>query len=578
MFSNDAGEPIHVSERMAVLMRKSADPPVVCFEEASSPPLEMFVDELPIPPVLDVTTTPHVTLGAYKITQKLHRDLPSTTLYGFGTSQRAAQYPGPTVEARRGVPTSITWENYIEDNVHFLPLDNTLSVPRLQNGGVPIVVHLHGGEVPSYSDGNPDAWYTSRGESGKSFVTETYVYPNSQPAATLWYHDHTTGMNRLNLAAGLLGFYIIRSPEEDENLTLPSGPYEVPLVFQDKRFFPDGRIQLPSIGAVPSIHTAWCPDIFGDTMVVNGKVWPFLNVKARRYRFRMLNGNTERYLSLSISTSTGSALKFIQIGTDGGLLSEPLTLPEITLASAERADVIVDFSDLREGTELYLMNSARAPFPNGNRLPGNTRMLMKFIVVAKTKEDIEAPNTPVPATLSNHTANIRLRGDENVRTHILTDVYTSVSATVPVEFLVNNRNWRSQATEIVAQGSTEIWELINLSSEAHPMHIHLVNHRVLNLQRMDVRRYSNRSCSLNIPYPDPRSCFTELPQPPTSYMVGWKDTVTALPEMMTRIAIKFSTRDGSPFGFDATAPPGYLWHCHLLGHEDNEMMRPLLLT
>ncbi|KAI5073256.1 hypothetical protein GOP47_0011269 [Adiantum capillus-veneris] len=556
--------------------RAAADAPTVCFQEPSSPHLDMFVDELPILSTLNVAASSHITLGAYKINQKLHRDLPSTALYAFGTSQETAQYPGPTLEATRWVPTSITWENHIEDNFHFLPSDNSLSIPRLQRGGVPMVVHLHGGEVPSNSDGNPEAWYTSRGETGPSFTSQKYLYPNRQPATMLWYHDHTIGMNRINVAAGLFGLYIIRSPGEDANLGLPSGRYEIPLLFQDKRFFPNGHIRFSSIGAIPSVHPVWCPDAFGDTMVVNGKIWPFLNVEPRRYRFRMLNGNTERYLSLALSTSADSALPFTQIGTDGGFLAEPQTVWEIVLASAERVDVIIDFSRLRKGTEIYLTNSARAPFPNGNRLPGNTRLVMKFIVVAATSQNSGTPNTTISPILNNHT-NIHLRGNERIRTHTLVDVFSGISQTIPVEFLLNYRNWVAPATEVVEQGSTEIWEIINLTNEAHPIHVHLVNFRVLNMQRMDVPRYANRSCSLSVQYPNAGTCFGGQLEAPTSYMVGWKDTVTILPSMMTRIAIRFTMQDGAPFAFDPTGSPGYLWHCHLLGHEDNEMMRPLLL-
>lgn len=204
---------------------------------------------------------------------------------------------------------------------------------------------------------------------------------------------------------------------------------------------------------------------------------------------------------------------------------------------------------------------------------------MKFIVVAATAVGGAIVNPQIPKVLRNQTTMImHLRGDETIRTHLLMDVFSSVSATIPVELLMNYRNWRDPATEIVTEGSTEIWEIINLTGEAHPIHIHLVNYQVLNLQSLDIERYTNQSCSLRVQYPNSGTCFRGHPETPLPFMLGWKDTVTMLPSIVTRIVIRFTTQEGTPFAFDATASPGYLWHCHLLGHEDNEMMRPLLLT
>ena len=177
--------------------------------------------------------------------------------------------------------------------------------------GVPIVVHLHGAEVESFADGNPDAWFTSMGERGEQYITQDYIYPNTQSPSMLWYHDHTVGITRLNIAAGLFGPYIIRSPLEEERLGLPSGAYEIVLVFQDKRFFANGDIRFPNVGSNPDVHPKWCLDSFGDTMVVNGKVWPFLNVESRPYRFRMLNADTERFLNLSLVSFAFAFLGFV---------------------------------------------------------------------------------------------------------------------------------------------------------------------------------------------------------------------------------------------------------------------------
>jgi spore coat protein A len=202
------------------------------------------------------------------------------------------------------------------------------------------VVHLHGGHVPPQSDGYPETTLLP----GQSAA---YEYPNLQSPATLWYHDHALGITRLNVYMGLAGFYMIRDPAESK-LNLPRGRYEIPLVIQDRSFNDDSSLEYPE---------SWEEEFFGDAILVNGKVWPYLDVEPRKYRFRILNGSNSRTYKLALD----SGQAFYQIGTDGGLLEEPVEVKQITLTAGERADVIVDFSKRRG--EVHLVNSAPAPFP-----------------------------------------------------------------------------------------------------------------------------------------------------------------------------------------------------------------------
>lgn len=215
--------------------------------------------------------------------QKLHRDLNATTLYAYGTSAATATYPGPTLAATKHVRSRIRWENHIYDIEHMLTVDRTLHWANPARGGVPMVVHLHGSETDSRYDGHPEAWWTAGGETGRAFHSRNHRYPNQQRATNLWYHDHALGLTRVNVLAGLAGFYFVRDePGEEPVPGLPHGAFEIPLLFQDKAFWPDGAINFPNVGNVPGTHPSWCPEYFGDVMLLNGKAWPYLDVLQAR--------------------------------------------------------------------------------------------------------------------------------------------------------------------------------------------------------------------------------------------------------------------------------------------------------
>ena len=323
-----------------------------------------------------------------------------TFCWGYKVGDTAPHFPGFTIEAQRGTPTTITYINdlplapFLQK---YLIVDQTLhwADPLKQMGSIapysgppPVVTHLHGAEVPSAFDGAPDAWFTpGLADKGKGFVTNIYSYPNAQQATTLWLHDHVLGMTRLNIYAGLAAFYLVRDSYDTglagTGLNLPAGPYEIELCVQDRQFDTNGEWLFPAGNPAgfngtppnPEIHPFWISEFFGDAIVVNGKTWPYLDVEPRRYRFRLLNGCNARFLELRLAdpSSNRPGPAFWQIGTDGGLLDQPVALNSpgmrrarrLLLPPAARADLIVDFAGLA-GQTFILRNSARAPYPSGD--------------------------------------------------------------------------------------------------------------------------------------------------------------------------------------------------------------------
>ncbi|KAL3699467.1 hypothetical protein R1sor_017489 [Riccia sorocarpa] len=537
-----------------------------------SPILTPFIDELPTSQSIKIQNGSQLVLGAYKITQVLHSNLTATTLYAYGTSEATATYPGPTLEALRNTTSYVRIENYINDTETFLMTDRTIGWADPPNGGVPIVTHLHGGQFQSDSDGHPDGWYTAAGDYGPTFSSKNHTYPNTQPATLLFYHDHTVGITRITVLSGLLGLYIIRSPTEEPS-NLPSGDNEIPLVIQDKTFWENGSIAFPDIGVSPSNHPNWCPGYLGDTILVNGKVWPYLKVYPEKYRFRMLNGANARFFTLTLSNAT---LRFIQIGTDGGFLPNPLNLTELTLAPANRADVIIDFTNITVGTSVYMNNSAPAPFPDTNAAlnPPGVNSVMEFRIVAR-KGRRSRNNYAIPSNMTT-TPNFTYDLTKDVYRQFMFDQTVDADGN-PIHILMNNATWTDPVTETPTLGSVEIWDLINFLPDAHPIHIHLINFLVVHQQAFNATTYTANECSLAVEYPDSGTCFSEGPQEPNSTLVGWKDTVISYPSTVIRIWTRWTNREGGSFPFNASEGPGYLWHCHFLDHEDNDMMRPLIV-
>ncbi|WP_231687848.1 multicopper oxidase [Bacillus sp. FJAT-27251] len=531
--------------------------------------------------------------------QVLPEGFPKTTVWGYGgkvkdplTGKRVffQNYPGPTFEAVRGLPVHVEWINNLK-GPHLFPVDPTLHWANPNDfhpqgppfnpfppgyvqaqSPVPIVTHLHGGENPSAYDGHPETWFTANGIKGPEFVTRKYTYPNKQQPTTLWYHDHALGITRLNVMAGLAGFYLLRDRYDPIAPLLPSGEFEIPLAIQDRTFNEDGSFFYDQVGVNPDIHPYWVPEFFGNTIVVNGKVWPNLNVKPRQYRFRILNGSNARFYNLSLSNNQS----FTQIGSDGGYLPEPVELNSLLIAPGERADVLIDFSLLAPGTQLILTNDANAPFPDGSAPDPNTGQVMQFTVISDTPT---SPNV-LPSTLNT----IPDLTPSKTRTLTLVE---RMGPNGPVELLLNGQPWDSPVTELPRAGTTEEWQIVNTTGDTHPIHLHLVQFLLKNRQDMDTGTYLGDWIALNggeePPYESepkqlPVESYLTGPQlPPPANESGWKDTIQMNPGQVTRILVRFTSQDGSPYPFNTSAGPGYVWHCHILEHEDNEMMRPYKL-
>ena len=450
-----------------------------------------------------------------------------------------------------------------------------------------------------------------------------FEYPNDMRATTLWYHDHTLGMTRQNVYAGPAGFFLIRGGPADEVLdattgleaTLP-GPapalgdpagmsyYEIPIVIQDRSinadgslFYPDNRaffegldpsqLQIPFIpddvvypdgtNTGPSdVSPVWNPEFFGNMMVVNGGTWPYLEVEPRQYRFRFLNGCQSRFLILRAD----NGMQFHQIGSEGGFLPQVVTLNDLLMGPAERADVIMDFSGVPVGTTVTLLNlGPDEPFGGGTPYvdfdpadPGSTGQVMTFRVVAAQGPDDSTPvanlvlPTITPLGAASTTRQISLNEEESQTVSVSEDILGNIvldlagEAFGPTEALLGTVNpdgtghglkWSDATTENPGVGATEVWEIYNFTMDAHPIHIHLVQFQVVDRQGLFVDGGGN---ALAIPVGTPRA--------PEAWETGFKDTVIAYPGEVTRVK--------SRFDYEGL----YVWHCHILEHEDNEMMRP----
>jgi spore coat protein A len=484
--------------------------------------LAKFVDPLPAPPVLKLDgersdpeslgrSIPYVRIAMREGTMAVHRDLPPTRVWGY-----AGICPGPTIEARSGKPLLLEWANELPER-HFLPIDHSLcgNGPGMHEARA--VVHVHGARVPPSSDGYPEAHYPP----GRSAL---YRYPNDQDAATLWYHDHAMGIERLNQYAGLFGAFLVRDDVEDA-LRLPSGPYEVPLFFTDRLLDAKGQLVYPTSG---DAEQPWIPEVRGDAQLVNGKLAPYLDVEPRLYRFRVVNASNTRTYSLQVD----SGVAIHQIGSDQGLLPAPVPIPDITLAPAERADVLLDFASAA-GKRVVMQN---LPTP-----------LLQFRV-APSSGPIKP--SPLPKVLRPAP---RMLATSAVKTRTMTLNEYMNPKTQAMTMLLNGARWAAPVTETPSLGSVEIWELVNLTDDTHPIHLHMVRFQILERQAFDEDHYITHQTMR----------FTGAPVPPAPQDAGWKDTARADPGFVTRLIVKFDGYAGR-----------YAWHCHLLEHAANEMMRP----
>jgi FtsP/CotA-like multicopper oxidase with cupredoxin domain len=590
--------------------------------------------------------------------------------------------PSLTIEARRDTPIRVKWINDLVDDdddylPHLLPVDPTLhwanppggdagrdtrpdftgktyvpladfTNPSMQytqyTGPVPLVTHVHGAVgVGDESDGYAEAWYLPDANNIPSgYATEgtwydffagkaesafgvnwgpgfaTFQYPNENRASTIWYHDHSLGMTRLNVYAGPAGFYILRGKGSGvmDNSTTPMveavlpGPapkdgdkfppnkayYEIPIAIQDRSFNEDGSLFYPDTRAffdgivrpfIPEGSTPeefspiWQPEFFGNTMMVNGNTWPYQVVEQRRYRFRFLNGCQSRFLILDFSQIPG--VEVWAIGNDGGYLEAPVNITanhgnQLLMGLAERADVIVDFTNVPvpdPPVTGYVLGNVGPDEPFGGpggpvADPNTTGQVMEFRVVPAVGPDPTTPpaNLVLPAeaplpdeSVTRKLALIEAMGmgydaDDNevegpVEALLGTVGPDSIDPNIPEGVWVE-RKWVEDVTENPAVGATEVWEMYNTTGDAHPMHIHEVAFEVVNreglvLENDEVKEPIELDGNITLPEP---------------WETGRKDTVIAYPGQVTRVKAQFN-RAGQ-----------YVWHCHIVEHEDNEMMRP----
>jgi len=507
--------------------------------------LDRYIDPLPVPKQLMPESTSEsgvqYRVRMLELTQQMHSQLPPTRLWGY-----EGQYPGPTIEALRDKPIVVKWENH-------LPLQHIFEIDPRIHGAMPptpavrTVPHLHGARTRSESDGLPEKWFIP----GDSAV---YAYPNGQQAATLFYHDHAVGITRLNVYAGLSGFYLLRDDEE-RSMNLPSGAYEVPLLLQDRTLDDNGQlVYSPTFddGQRPPPHW-WAPELFGELPVVNGAIYPYLQVEPRRYRLRLLNGSNSRFFNLyfnlaKLPTDIPSLVTFHQIGTDGGFLPNPAELNKLLLAPAERADLIVDFSGL-EGKTVTLSNNAAAPFPGWDLLkPIHPALyeLMQFRVTLPHSSTGQPLSMLLPRPLP------KLDEAESIGTRdfILAEGMDGRGRSLGMQ--INGKGYDAPVTEIVKLNSIEKWRFINNTEDAHPMHLHLVQFQILRRQGFDPVALRRGVVEL-----------VGMPRQPAANEVGWKDTAVVNPREVLTIIVRFEGYTGR-----------YVFHCHMLEHEDNDMMRP----
>ena len=529
--------------------------------------LKKFKDELPrltiAKPSIPSDAVDKYEMAASQVMHSFHSDMPQVPVWAY-----AGRYPGPVIEARAGHATEINWVNRLPLTPAFPFAMDVPAMPMNPMGPDPAhaakpghaVTHMHGAHCPSESDGLPEAFTHPEG-SGHNPSSSLCRYPNKQPGATLWFHDHTMGITRLNVYAGLAGAYLLRGKHE-ASLNLPSGEYEVPLIIQDRMF---DSVDNPQ--ALLYKTSAAQPEFFGDHIVVNGTVWPKLSVEQRRYRFRVINGSNSRFFALALNPLSGPICpSAFQIGTDGGFLPAPIPLcstgqSALLMAPGERADVIIDFTACTPGDEILLTNQAQAPYPGGDLPTADTSQVLKYVVVPRKSPDMSTIPAGLPCRLTikigdhhvplrNTAAVAATLADEElpaIKTRSMTLDETKDNNGNPIEVLLNGMHYVDPVTEDPRLNAVEIWELDNRTGDTHPIHVHLVQFQVLDRK--------SRA---------PDGTYTYTPVDPNE--MGWKDTVRCPPAQITRIIMRFTGHTGR-----------FVWHCHMLEHEDHDMMRPLVV-
>ncbi len=609
--------------------------------------LQQFATPLPIIPVAtpDTSTVPNSDSYTAVVEQTSGYDFglrkkdgsefidPATgaairsTVWGYTTNGVKTGYLGATIEARStlagetGKPVVVKYTNNLKDasgkllTKHLLTVDPTLGGANNGEPEIRMVTHLHGAHVAPDSDGHPEAWISNdpNGLTGlpadpvsgrparPNGNTVTYTYTNDQISNHLWYHDHAMGITRLNVYAGVAANYFLRDSVED-GLNLPKGVYEVPLIVQDKSFNEDGSLHYDANALLNPDGTQQTvagkpvftsnPEFFGNTIVVNGKAWPKLDVEPRKYRFRVVNASDSRFYNMWLERSDGlpvPAGAITQTGNDGGLLPASVNIGDgpgngLLLALAERADVIIDFSQFPAGTSITVRNDAPTPFPGGDAVnPSTTGRIMQFkLTKALAGPDTSVvPANPRAATPFAATANTRfvdLQETEEDTAFVFNPFSGAIGKRLKI--LLNGLPFDAPITENIVLNDVEEWIIINNTEDMHPMHVHLVHFEVVEKGSIAPGAYTPADGTGAMPVvaagglrpdinPDGSAASADSSYTLQAHERGRKDTVRVPPadglvgsQGYVRVRAKFDLVGA------------YMWHCHILSHEDHEMMRP----
>lgn len=544
-----------------------------------SPPLTPFRDELPRLPLIGGT---EISLDAHSSTHVFHADLRPAPTFGYGE----CDYLGPTIESQTGQPWTLKYSNTTAGNPLAADIDTSLhGMSEMDRTMTPTSLHLHGSITEPASDGHSEM-LVRPGES------MTHNFPGLNDAAGLWYHDHAMSMTRINVYAGLLGMNLVRdrwdTGTSDNTLGLPSGEFELPLVLQEKIMNPDGSMSIRSNITVP--QGKWEGGGTGDVGVVNGKIWPTMEVARGMYRLRVVNAGSYSVWNLFFT----NRLRFWVIGNDGGLLDAPVETTSIRLAPAERADILVDFGAVEAGALVELLNDEPPPAQAASLGAVPMPMFCQFRVASaagfrggmptllrggKGQPDL-LPALPTPTFTRTVTVN-QPSGGLNLDMTLMN---------------LNNLRYSDPDIEMPKQGTVEMWNIVNTTVEPHPIHLHLAHFRTLGRIPIDLAAYERDfpRPAFGTRWAPPVEKFLTGPSvPPATWEAGWKDTVNTYPGTVTQILVRFPTADELGFDPDATfAGPaahhggehaghdmggsselqGYMWHCHMLDHEDHEMM------
>jgi spore coat protein A, manganese oxidase len=510
--------------------------------------LTKYVDPLLQPPVRTpvgvLNGRPLYDVNLVQVNQQMHNQLPATPVFTFD-----GLTPGPTFLVWADSSIYVRFNNNLPLH-HILPVDTMIHMMMGKGWGDKprYVTHLHGGDVEAQFDG----WPTDTRDPGQS---DTFYYPNSQQAATLWYHDHSAGITRLNAYAGIAGFYIIIDPIE-RSLNMPAGPYEIGIAIQDRQFYQTGALYYPPM---------WAPEHFGDCALVNGKLWPRLEVEPRKYRIHLLDGCNDRFLNLkllecdplgqvAIDSLGGPA--FYMVGTEQGLVTSTLVLndplnplsPRLLIGPGDRRDLIIDFAG--QNAKYFLMhNNAKTPF-KGLADPSPDAMPLPEMFLVHVKDTIVTD----PYTIPMNPRSQPFYNPQNAavtRSIFMEEVMDSLGN--PIMVLLNGKHFADSVTEKPELGTTEIWQYVNATADVHPMHKHLVNFQVYERQPFDVNHYMMTK----------QVVYTGPIEGPDAQEVGRRDMVYTPPGYVTRTITDTFSRLGP-----------YVYHCHILSHEENDMMRP----